>query len=304
MSVPATQRSSLDDYASGVPYSKSTELFDNSGDTIPGQPLVKQSNRDQVLTFLKDELSTLRLEAMSWAFFLISKRRNISPLHHQIIKGRRIIITERPDLHLIWHYDRIFIKPIPICLFSYDFYQSFLGSGQDQSLRRDADGLLRTYSNLIIHESDFNMARDNGLVPSSIDWTKWCHYIDNIRHLSDSAVSHRYQYGEIRLTRLNFCTRLVSFGSSYLEIHHQYLTFFASFLGPYVFIFSAAAVILTAMQTAVTADPESTLKGAISSFCMFSVVLTILGLVFFPALYLFFQLRELLLFFIYHQKKM
>lgn len=257
------------------------------------------------MKFLHEELSTVRLETMYWALFLVSKRRDISPLHHQTIKGRQILITERPDLHLVWHYNRILIKPIPQCLLSYDFYGKFLNSSTDQlhQLRRDANGFLKTYASLIMYESDLNMARDIGLVPSTTDWTSWCHFIDKIRYLNNTEVSPRYQYGELRLTRLNFYHRVVSFGQNYLDVHHQYLSFFSAFIAPYLFIFGAVAVILTALQTALTENAESSLKGPTQRFCYFSIVLSILGLLFFPALYIFFQLRELVMFLICYQKK-
>ncbi|KAL8367881.1 hypothetical protein RB599_003680 [Gaeumannomyces hyphopodioides] len=46
---------------------------------------------------------------------------NISPLHRQLVKRRTIVVTEDPKLHLVWIYDRIFIKPFPRYIGSYAF---------------------------------------------------------------------------------------------------------------------------------------------------------------------------------------
>lgn len=288
-----------------MPYPKTAELFLQSTDAVPGQPLIQQNDEQQVLEFLHNELSTIRLESMSWALFLVSKRRNISPLHHQSIKGRQILITERPDLHLVWHYNRIFIKPIPLCLLSYGFFEKFLHPRTEKlhALRKEANGFLKTYASLILHESDLHVAKTIGLVPSTINWTSWCYFIDKIRHLSSTEVSPRYQYGELRLTRLNFYHRVTSFGTSYLEVHHQYLSFFSIFVAPYLFIFGAIAVILGALQIALAANTGSSLRATAEGFCYFSITLSILGLLFFPALYLAFQLKELVMFIFYYQRK-
>lgn len=51
---------------------------------------------------------------------------NINALHRQIFKGRKIVVTEDPQLHLIWLQDRIHIKPLPKCLLSHAFWNDVL----------------------------------------------------------------------------------------------------------------------------------------------------------------------------------
>jgi hypothetical protein len=49
------------------------------------------------------------------------------PLHYQISIGRRLAITERMDLHLLWANDgRIFIKPMPRFLLDSGFWARYL----------------------------------------------------------------------------------------------------------------------------------------------------------------------------------
>jgi hypothetical protein len=93
---------------------------------------------------------------------------NISPLHRQLVKRRTIVLTEDPKLHLVWIYDRIFIKPLPRYLGSYTFWKDFLcietgSGGRGGRIRRAALGFLRTYCYLVKHESDLRIAQDPSL---------------------------------------------------------------------------------------------------------------------------------------------
>lgn len=285
------------DNAISLPFTKNEELFHELHDLVPGQPLIPLQDRDSVSNFLLRELSTERIERMYFMLFLVSNRNNISPLHHQALKGRQILLTERPDLHLVWYYDRIFVKPIPLCLLNHEFYKShILGSAADGQFCREANGFLRTYAHLIIHESDFDVARSAKLLPAEVKWENWCRFIQKFEHVTDREVAARYHYGELRLTRLNFYSKVFFFEWDYFEIYHQYVAYFARFMAPYLFIFGALAVILAAMQTALTADPNSAYRSSAYGVATFAIALTVAGLAFFPVLYLFFQMRELLLY--------
>ncbi|OLN81753.1 hypothetical protein CCHL11_06943 [Colletotrichum chlorophyti] len=269
--------------------------------TVPGNPTTTIDDQTAVGAFLIRELSTVRLRHLHWMLFLVSNRNNIRPLHHQLLQGRHIWITEQPDLHLVWYYSRIFIKPVPKCLFSYDFWGKALDKARDvdnHPLSLDALGFLRSYSRLIIHESDFNIAKEHKLLPSFVDWEGWCSFIQGFSDLRDKSVSRRYHYGEIRLTRLNLWHRVIKF-SSYQQVHHNYATFFARFGAPYLFVFGAATVVLTALQAGLDAAPEH--RGYIniaSKFVPLTIALTLAGLCLLPLLFLFFWAKELIQFII------
>lgn len=302
-----------------IPFSKEHELTLKSGDAIPGQPLIPHHDKTAVSEFLGLELSTVRLESIYRMLFLVSNIRNISPLHHQLVKGRHIVITERPDLHLVWYYDRIFIKPVPKCLLNYAFWRahllvddsSFMAVKEGRSLesmvltnkmRLEAQGFLRTYARLIAHESDFELMIKLGLVPDYINWGVWCRFIQGFIHLSDSQVSPRYHYGEVRLTRLNFWYSIFHGGQDYFEVCYNYSTYFARFGTPTLFIFCAVTVVLGALQSALQVNPRGTYVALASKFIPFSITLAFIGLAFFPLLYTFFLARELLLFIFRHRK--
>ncbi|KAH8730326.1 hypothetical protein GQ44DRAFT_701175 [Phaeosphaeriaceae sp. PMI808] len=73
--------------------------------------------------FLEKELCSKDLEIMAprlWIMTTLSSA-NIKPLHRQLVKGREIIVTEEPRLHLVWIHNRIFIKPLPHYLLSQAF---------------------------------------------------------------------------------------------------------------------------------------------------------------------------------------
>lgn len=53
---------------------------------------------------------------------------DVSSLHQQKVKWRKIIVTEDPRLHLIWKYDRMFIRPLPRYLLSYTFWSEHMSN--------------------------------------------------------------------------------------------------------------------------------------------------------------------------------
>ncbi|KAK8105026.1 hypothetical protein PG999_008385 [Apiospora kogelbergensis] len=184
-------------------FSEKDQLVLDQADASPS-PLVAFDDKNAVLKLITAELSTERLERLYDMLFLVSNRRNISPLHHQLVKGRQTLITERADLHLVWNYDRIFVKPIPLCLLSHAFWQTHLlaplvahatvghhAARPPSAVKvwREAQGFLRTYASLIQHPSDLHLAKTLHLVPNNVDWNTWCRFIDGFAHLKDRQVA-------------------------------------------------------------------------------------------------------------------
>lgn len=278
-----------------VAFAEENQLIRLKYNTLPGHPTIGLDDDPLVTDFLTRELSTERLKRLYWMLFLVSMPGNISPLHHQLVEGRKIYLTERPDYHLVWHYGRIFIKPLPKYLLSYRFWTDVL----PKNLRPEALGFMHTYSQLIVHESDFDQAKELRLLPHGIDWHGWCHFIQGFRHLQpkDLAPRSRYHYGEIRLTRLNWWHCLLK-GYSYAQVDHNYASFFSKFGAPYLFIFGAVTVILTGVQVGIdTFDDEESIYHIIAARVVpGSLILTIIGLLFLPLLFAFFWLKELIFF--------
>jgi hypothetical protein len=300
-----------------LPFDERHEALRGLRDTLPDQPTISLGDEAAVATFLVREIGTERLGRIYWMLFLVARRQNISPLHHQLVKGRQVVLTERADLHLVWNYDRIFIKPLPRCLLNHSFWKAQLHPSAaaptvttaglvdadrlKQQLRLDAQGFVRTYAWLITHESDFDLAQKLRLLPQSLDWHTWSHFIQGFAVLRDTQVAPRYHYGELRLARLNFWSRALLRGS-YFEVYDSYGLFFARFGGPYLLVYGAVAVVLAALQTAVQIDPQGGMyRDFASGFVLFSIILVVVGLVAFPVLYVAFLAKELLLFIFRYQ---
>ena len=251
------------------PFSKEAELAHDyepaakasTSATLPGYPLVKWNDNTRMKQFLEQELWCRDLEFMAPRLWIMTtfSGANINPLHRQRVKGREIVVTEEPRLHLAWIHDRIFVKPLPRYLLSHAFWKTILeaGSGYSQSdLCKAATGFLRTYRYLIQHESDFHIAQqdDLRLIPKDIDWPSFCRFVLELRHIDDTVVSKRYCYGELRLTRLNLYAPLLLRKFHFEQVHGQYGDFFGRLYGPLLFAFAVVSTILNSMQVALAAD--------------------------------------------------
>jgi hypothetical protein len=108
-------------------------------------------------------------------------------------------------------------------------------------------------------------------------------------------VTERYHFGELRLARLNFYSKVFFSGWNYFEIYTQYGWYFARFMPLYLFVFGRISIVLAAMQTALTTDSQRAYKQSAYGFSTFSIwlIMTGIGLALFPLLYLFFQVQEL-----------
>jgi hypothetical protein len=233
-------------------------------ETLPGQPSIPLKDLDRTKKFLHDDLWSEDLDRMAprlWIMTTLSSA-NINPLHRQRVKGREIIITEEARLHLVWIHDRIFIKPIPRYLLSYGFWEAYLDrrpeslNKEQSNLRKAAAGFLRTYRYLIRHESDFHLAQQESLrlIPKDVDWASFCHFTSDLNNIQDSAVSRRYCFGELRLTRLNFYAPFLLRKFRFEQVHGQYGDYFARLYGPVLFVFAVVSTILNSLQVALAAD--------------------------------------------------
>jgi len=194
---------------------------------------------------IERELNPARLHQRIRFLWLTGRPVPPRPLHHQILLGRDIFVSERIDLHLVWGAGRIFVKPIPRYLLNPDFWGKHLvssSSGEESKgewrdhLRQCAMGFLLSYVALIAYESDFRIATEKGLVPRQVSWSRWRRFVREILHEQRESkelnvwgdVAERFIYGELRLNRLNmievvlrgplsrgFLATWTSFGSFY-----------------------------------------------------------------------------------------
>ena len=255
------------------------------------QQLLTQLSPDRVSTFLAAELSTPLLDSLYPMLWLAARREgsHVDPLSRQHVKGRQVIVSEDPKMDLIWTPNKIFIKPIPYCLFSHDFWLSFLSpdactvkpyglsKSQDRIRfnRTLALGFLRSYSHLIRHRSDFAIAKERRLVPADIDWSSWQYFIAHFHRVPDPRVAQRYHYGQIRHSRLNLLVRLTLLRerSTFWFYEPLHLS-----TGPYIkgitasvgFVLATISLVLLSMQVSLASVPGTR---ATNAYWTFSVMI-------------------------------
>ncbi|KAL7770060.1 hypothetical protein ACKLNR_001444 [Fusarium oxysporum f. sp. zingiberi] len=254
-----------------------TRELDRPARYVPGHPQVPlrfEAVQDLLASDLcSDDLCSDDMDRVADKLWWMSTQNpaNVSPLHRQLVKRRSIVVTEDPKLHLVWIYDRIFIKPLPKYMTSYVFWKDYIFDSEDSGaranrIRRAALGYLRTYYYLVQHESDFCIAQDPNLclIPPGATWEQFCNFTSNLAGIPNRQVSHRYAYGEIRLMRLNFYAPLLLGRSSFQRVEYQYGTYFARFYGPLLFVIAFVSVILSGLQV-VASVQEGEHRGWVSA---------------------------------------
>ncbi|KAK5689700.1 hypothetical protein LTR97_012699 [Elasticomyces elasticus] len=191
----------LSNHLPSVPFAQVLELDhtlrqwqakNNSVDLrLPGHPRIVIEDSTGVLDFLNADLVTSDLDRIEPWLWLVSTPSpwNITPLHRQVLRGRRIVPMEDPDLHMVWTRHQSFLKPLSAYLLFHAFWQEYLSSPGRSSLdqmtafAQASCGLLRSYAYLIRHPSDFAIAQreDLGLIPTSINYDAFCHFVHSIR---------------------------------------------------------------------------------------------------------------------------
>jgi hypothetical protein len=213
-------------------------------------------------------------------------------------------MVENPQLHLLWIYDRIFIKPIPPYLLSHAFWR-YLQTRQPD-VHRAAAGFVRSYSYLIQHESDFRIARSDTLclIPTDdgdgnpITFERFAAFIANFAGVRDADVSPRYEFGELRLTRLNIYTRLLFKKLTYHHIDAQWSSYVGHFITPLLSAFIMVTLPLSAMQVELTAQSLNNPSGTWSQFAAISRWFSIFVLLVVAAVIIF--LTALVIFLLVH----
>lgn len=201
------------------------------------------------------DFSTTELNVIHSHLWIAGSHGNISPLHHQRVLLRKIIPSDLSRLHLIWFDRIIYVKPFPDYLLDTSRYSeiSFDPSGS-------ITGFLRSYCRLICSPIDLTIAKNSYLISEDVTWEQWVTFRDaTILETKNHHINRRYDYGELRLNRLDVIYRLTGRGLTYFTVHRNYKTYFTQYFSLFVTIFAFVAVILSAMQVLVTINgiPEA-----------------------------------------------
>lgn len=178
------------------------------------------------------------------------------PLHHQKAHARQVMVDEKPGLHLVWYYDRIFIKPIPAYFYSQAFWDYLRNA--DGEVFGAAVGFMRSYYYLIQYQIDFTEGCALQLIPKKSDnqfpsYEEFCAFIEPFSAVDDNHVSRRFHYGELRLTRINRTAFLFKRHLAYYHIFPQWGSFLTHILAPIVTVFAVFSVVLNSMQVGLAA---------------------------------------------------
>ncbi|KAI0015527.1 hypothetical protein F4780DRAFT_773502 [Xylariomycetidae sp. FL0641] len=228
--------------------------------------------------FLNKELGVARLNAIQDWLWICGRPMPPRPLHHQLLLSRDITITENPELHLVWHHGRIFLKPIPSWLLEPTIWTIHLLPNDD--IAACARGFLFSYTALVSHESDFRVAKDRGLLPACVSWEGWKgltqEVLDNHCY---AAINPRYWYGELRLSRLNKVYRVrkgfVLRGYSKVAAHTVYVDLIRDNFAALATVLGYVVIVLTAMQVGLGTErlqSNQAFQSVSYGFTVFSII--------------------------------
>ncbi|KAI9766102.1 MAG: hypothetical protein M1840_006809 [Geoglossum simile] len=221
---------------------------------VPGDPLlIPGQTRRQ---WIQNELDVQKLNRVHRHLWLAGRVGSIRQLHAQRMLDRRIVVTERADMHLVWFDTTIFMKPLPPWLLSHEFWvQNICQQPDAKDLYPGACGFLYTYTRLVRSQSDLEVARDSHLIPHGIEWSSWAAFVRSFQEAkrdpinSPDALNFRWWYGELRLNRLNIIYRtVVREWRGYYYRSRRYKNFLEGNFAWVIAVFAYAVTILTAMQ--------------------------------------------------------
>ncbi|TGJ83467.1 hypothetical protein E0Z10_g5316 [Xylaria hypoxylon] len=243
---------------------------------------------------IEKELDLRRLNKVFGWLWMVGRPMPPRPLHHQVLLGREIFVTEQMDMHLVWTTGRMFLKPIPRFLLEPHFWSRYLtsdqihlcsgtaGAGdttrcQHNTLEKGALGFLFSYAALITYENDLWLAKEMRLVPKEVEWSGWRTFVEQLdtEHIYP-RVDPRFLYGELRLSRLNKIYALSQWPfRSYMEKWQRYRSFFRDNIAWLASATVYSAIILTAMQVGLATKSlgdNNAFQSASYGFTIFSIV--------------------------------
>ncbi|OAA54618.1 hypothetical protein ISF_08219 [Cordyceps fumosorosea ARSEF 2679] len=246
-----------------------------------------------VMACVEEELDLRRLASIHGWLWVAGLPLPPRALHHQLLLGREIFVTERMDMHLVWTAGRIFLKPIPRFLLDRAFWAQYLCCGKcrcspDTSsatqtecrlpgLRQRALGFLFSYAALLLHESDFRIAQDKHLVPPEVTWYGWRMLVGQLdtEHIYP-RIDPRFVHGELRLSRLNKIYALARTPMrGYIARWDRYGAFFHDHFAWLASATVYIAIVLTAMQVGLATESlghNDAFQSAAYGFTVFSIL--------------------------------
>jgi len=248
------------------------------------QPL-RFEHRNEVDRFLCAFFDLSRFNAIRKMLWLIAVHGAPRSLYYQKFLRREIVIAEELDLHLVWAKSRIFIKPLPDFLLNYDFWEAYISC--EPQLHRAAYGLLYSYCGLIRFGHDLHVAQECHLVNANLDHRAWTEFartiLPNLNSNDSNTMDTRFQYGELRLNRLDTIYRYSPYKFSVSGILQGFPHALTESYVPYMDLYNNAVsafgvivIILSAFNLSLSAQsksPDLDLQQAAYGFALFAMIL-------------------------------
>jgi hypothetical protein len=194
---------------------------------------------------------------------------------------------------------KIFIKPLSKELLDEAFWTEHLSTNNatpdDTEIQEGAIGLLLSYSWLIRWKSDLRIARNLGLRPKKVKFRDWNQLTASLSPRLDRTKiarpypTWRYDYGELRLFRINLIYRfspqtnsLSSLFRPYMNHYDRYTPFFERNFRWIVIVFIYVSIILNAMQVCLATSSLASsyhFQHITSEFPLFSILIALCSLV-------------------------
>jgi hypothetical protein len=267
---------------------------------------------DNLPDWLKEDLDLKRLNDIHGLLWMCGRPFNARALHQQQLMNRRTLVTEKLDLHLLYYSDIMMIKPLPMYILCKEVWDEYLNGNVE--LHKSACGLLMSYIWLVRSPNDFAIAMDKNLpvklLPDGLEWLEWKAIVDEVLKNLDAdslhQVNDRFQFGELRLGRINSIYRINprfirnNFVRGYMYGYNRYAPFLqrnvAWVLGASVLL----GLVLSAMQVGTGLDllqNNNAFKLTSFGFVIFSCILVGLvlgGVIFIFVFIYFFNMKEAL----------
>lgn len=180
---------------------------------------------DEIADFLVFDLDLSRLNRIHGHLWMAGRPMRARPLHRYTMLGMDIIQTQQMDLHLLKFSSKLLVKPLPEWILCHKFWTDCIcqpasvhfhapaNSEREQGrLWKSAAGFLVSYVWLVTTPLDLKIAHECSLVPSFVTWQWWKRFVrDLIQHVDIDTlhqVNPRYQFGDLRLGRINTIYRV------------------------------------------------------------------------------------------------
>lgn len=275
------------DTASNIPLSPLDSL-----PTITGRGNKVVLANDSIEQFIEQDLDLSRLNRIHGHLWMAGRPMRARPLHRYRMMGFDVLYTQQMDLHLLHFSTKLMLKPLPEWILCADFWSKHLCAKEE--LHKSACGFLLSYVWLVTSPLDLKIAHDFTLIPSFITWHWWKDFVSdflapgNVDINTLAQVNKRYQFGDLRLGRINSTYRIRFFYShfvrGYLYGYNRYVVFFQRNFSWILIVFVFFSLVLSAMQVGTSLkeleDNHAFLRASYV-FVVFSMVsvVAVLGLV-------------------------